>query len=103
MKRSGDWCPQAVEKLVKYWDNLYDTDKTLFKTNKAKVVSADTDDMDLFELFTAPAGLIQYGQRTKACKLIQDHVVPKLSDEIEATKEFIKSFEGEYDEINLKF
>jgi len=45
--------------------------------------------------------LIQYGQRTKACQLIKDHVIPKLSDEIEASKAFIKAFEGGSDELKM--
>lgn len=101
MKRSGIECPEAIEKLVKYWDNLFYTNKALFQANKAKVVPAQTDDIDFLQIFTDPCGLIQYGQRTKACQLIKDHVIPKLSDEIEASKAFIKAFEGGSDELKM--
>lgn len=60
MVRSGQWCVDAVEKLVKYWDNLYDNDKTTFNAKK-KLADPDNnfdDDHDFFEIFTAPAGLV---------------------------------------------
>ena len=30
MKKSGQWCVDAVEQLVKYWDDLYYKDKVAF-------------------------------------------------------------------------
>lgn len=102
MKKSGQWCVDAVEKLVKFWDDLYYKDKVKFESKRAEAAPDIKDKYDFFEVFTSPAGLVQYGQRSKACQLIQEHVVPKLNDEIEATKAFIKAFSGNDDEMKLK-
>ena len=87
---------------MKQWDDWYFNDKPTYTAKKNLAAPQYKDDHDFAEVFTAPAGLVQYGQRTKACELIQDKVVPKLTDTVEATKAFIAAFEGGEDELNLK-
>ena len=58
MKKSGQWCVDAVEKLVKYWDDLFYKDKVAFQLKKTEAAPQYKDDIDFFEIFTAPAGLV---------------------------------------------
>ena len=55
------------------------------------------DDHEFLDFATAPAGLVQYGGRSKACQLILDEVLFKMDDKIKATQAFMNAFNGHDD------
>lgn len=98
MLRSGAWCTDTVETLVTYWDDLYFNNKPEYLKQKKIVVGEEVDDREFLEFSQAPAGLVQYGGRTRACQIIKDHVVPLMNDKTKATAEYIKQFQSAFDD-----
>ena len=82
MARSGTWCPQAIEKIVKENDIIYFTKPKEYERKKKVMGARHLSDEDyLLFIGEAMAGQVQYGGRTALCEFIQDNVVDKPVEE----------------------